>query len=43
MCENGVSRLDVSCWLCHHTAVLDVDDYAADVPVPSFGPRRRRA
>ena len=32
-------RLDVSCWECHHSAVLDVDHYADDVPVPWFGPR----
>ena len=31
--------LDVSCWICHHAAVLDVDSYADDVPVPWFGPR----
>ena len=36
---NGVRRLDVSCWECHHKAVLDVDGYGDDVPVPSFGPR----
>jgi hypothetical protein len=33
MRENGVRRLDVSCWICHHAAVHD------DVPVPWFGPR----
>jgi hypothetical protein len=35
----GVRRLDVSCWMCHHAAVLDVEAYPDDVPVPSFGPR----
>jgi hypothetical protein len=25
MGENRVRRLDVSCWICHHAAVLDVD------------------
>ena len=29
----------MSSWECRHSAVLDVDDYADDVPVPSFGPR----
>jgi hypothetical protein len=38
MRENG-GRLDVSCWICHHAAVLDVDGYADDVPVPWSGPR----
>jgi hypothetical protein len=35
----GVQRLDVTCWNCHHGAILDVDDYADGVPVPTFGPR----
>jgi hypothetical protein len=39
MRENGVHRLDVSCWICRHAAVLDVNDYADGLPVPSFGPR----
>jgi hypothetical protein len=39
MRENGVRRLDVSCWICHHAAVLDVEGYGDDVPVPWFGPR----
>ena len=39
MRANGVRRLDVSCWECGHSAVLDVDGYGDDVPVPSFGPR----
>jgi hypothetical protein len=25
MRENGFRRLDVSCWICHHSAVLDVN------------------
>ena len=33
MRENGVQRLDVSCWECHHKAVLDVDGYGDDVLV----------
>jgi hypothetical protein len=32
MRENGVRRLDVSCQICHHAAVLDVEGYAYDVP-----------
>jgi hypothetical protein len=39
MRENGVRRLSVSCWICHHSAVVDVDGYADPVPVPAFGPR----
>ena len=39
MRENGVRRLAVSCWHCRHSAVLDVEQYGDDVPVPSFEPR----
>ena len=39
MRDNGVRRLDVSCCICHHAAVLDVHADADDVPVPWFGPR----
>jgi hypothetical protein len=35
----GVRSLAVSCFVCHHAAWLDVDSYAHDVTVPSFGPR----
>jgi hypothetical protein len=28
MRANGVRRLDISCWICHHAAVLDMDSYA---------------
>src|SRR3954466_12102161 len=38
MRANGVRRLDVSCWEGHHSAVIDVDRYGDDVPVPSFWP-----
>jgi len=41
MRENGVRSLTVTCgalW-CHHQAVLDVNGFADDVAVPSFGPR----
>jgi hypothetical protein len=27
------------CDLCHHEAVLNVDRFGDDVPVPAFGPR----
>jgi hypothetical protein len=36
---NGVRSLLVYCFACHHEAVLDVDDYPDEVPVPSFAPR----
>jgi hypothetical protein len=35
----GVRSLAVSCMLCHQAARLDVDGYADDATVPSFGPR----
>jgi hypothetical protein len=35
----SVRSLSVSCTLCHHAARLDVDGYADDATVPSFGPR----
>jgi hypothetical protein len=37
--ELGVRSLDVSCWNCHHQAVLSADRWSDQVPVPSFGPR----
>ncbi len=39
MRANGVRSLWVVCPLCHHEAVVNVDDYLETVPVPSFGPR----
>jgi hypothetical protein len=39
MRENGVHSISVSCHLCHHGAVLNVDRYADAMPVPSFVPR----
>jgi hypothetical protein len=39
MRELGVRSLDVSCWLCHHQAVLSADRWPDDIPVPTFGPR----
>jgi len=41
MRENGVRSLAITCgavW-CNHQAVLDVNTFADDVVVPSFGPR----
>jgi hypothetical protein len=38
--ETRVRRsLSVVCDLCHHEAVLNVDRFGDDVPVPAFGPR----
>jgi hypothetical protein len=39
MRAQGVRSLSVSCWLCHHGAVLAVDRWPDEVHVPSFGPR----
>ncbi len=39
MRQQGVRSLWVVCELCHHDAVLNVDRFADDVPVPAFGPR----
>jgi hypothetical protein len=36
---NGVRSLDVSCWKCHHLAIVNADPWPDDVPVPTFGPR----
>jgi hypothetical protein len=36
---NGVRSLAVSCWQCHHRAILSADSWADEVPVPTFGPR----
>jgi hypothetical protein len=38
-----VRSLAVSCWLCHHGAVLPVDPWPDDVTVPSFGRSPLRA
>jgi hypothetical protein len=37
--ENGVRSLSVTCELCHHEAVMNVDAFDDAVPVPAFGPR----
>jgi hypothetical protein len=39
MRELGVRSLFVSCWNCHHQAVLSADRWPGDVAVPTFGPR----
>jgi hypothetical protein len=39
MRARGVRSLDVSCWLCHHRAILSADPRSDHVPVPTFGPR----
>jgi hypothetical protein len=39
MRANCVRSLDVTCWQCHHRAILSADPWPDDVPVPSFGPR----
>jgi hypothetical protein len=39
MRANGVRSLAVSCLICKHQAVLSVDPWSDDVPVPSFRPR----
>jgi hypothetical protein len=38
-CANGVRSLLAYCFTCHHEAVLGVEDYPDDVPVPAFAPR----
>ncbi len=30
--------LDVSCWLCHHRAILSAEQWPNNTPVPAFGP-----
>jgi hypothetical protein len=39
MRHHGVRSLDVTCEFCHHRAVLNVDAWSDDVPVPWFGSR----
>jgi hypothetical protein len=39
MRELGVRSLDVSCWTCHHQAILNADRWPDHVAVPTFGPR----
>jgi hypothetical protein len=40
MRANDVRSLDVSCWQCHHRAILSADPWPDHVPVPTFGARR---
>jgi hypothetical protein len=39
MRAQGVRSIEAYCYICHHSAVLNVDQYPDAVPVPSFGPR----
>jgi hypothetical protein len=39
MRANGVHSLAVSCWHCHHEAVISAAPRPDDMPVPMFGPR----
>jgi hypothetical protein len=39
MRANGVRSLDVSCWQCHHGAIMSADQWPDDVSVSTFGPR----
>ena len=39
MRSNGVRSLSVSCWLCHHGAVLAVDRWPDDIPCQASAPR----
>jgi len=43
MRQNGVRTLAAWCSArgCNHQAVIDVEQFGDDVPVPSFGPRLR--
>jgi len=43
MRQNGVRRLIAYCHAngCHHEAVIDVEGWPDDIPVPSIGPRLR--
>jgi hypothetical protein len=39
MRANGVRSLSVSCGLCGHEALLNVDAFGGAMPIPAFGPR----
>ena len=41
MRQHGVRSLSITCGAhhCHHDAPIDVNGFADDVTVPSFGPR----
>jgi hypothetical protein len=36
MRAQGVRSLSITCELCHHAAVMNVDAFAETVPVPAF-------
>jgi hypothetical protein len=39
--ENGVHSVVATCATCEHEAILDVDHWPADMPVPDVGMRLR--
>jgi hypothetical protein len=39
MRENGLRSLSVTCHLCHHEAVINVDGFGDAISIPAFGPR----
>ena len=39
MRENGVRSLSVTCELCHHEALMNVDALDDAIPAAVFGPR----
>jgi hypothetical protein len=39
MRANGVRSLSVTCEVCHHEAVMNVDAFGDAIPVPTFGQR----
>jgi hypothetical protein len=39
MRANGVRSLDVTCWQCHHRAIMSADRWPDHMAVPTFGPR----
>jgi hypothetical protein len=43
MREDGVHSLSVTCGLCHHEAVMNVDVFDDAISVPAFGPAYGRS
>jgi hypothetical protein len=39
MRANGARSLFVTCEVCHHEAVMNVDAFGDAIPVPAFGAR----
>jgi hypothetical protein len=39
MRENGLRSLCVTCELCRHHALMNVDAFGDTIPIPAFGPR----